>query len=75
MALDNLWLPRCIIATEIMRISPRLVDVVRSTIIQVEQTADLSPDDPAIVELKSSIVRSVTELEIAKLQKSTPTDQ
>jgi hypothetical protein len=75
MALDNLWLPRCIIPTEIMKISPRLVDVVRSTIVQVEQTADLPPDDPAIVELKSSIVRSVTELEIAKFQKSTPTDQ
>jgi hypothetical protein len=56
-------------------ISPTLVEVLRSTIVRVEQSADLHPDDPAIVELKSSIVRSVTELEIAKLQKPTPTDQ
>lgn len=58
-----------------MEISPRLVEVVRSTIVQVEQTADLRPDDPAIVELKSSIVRSVSELEIAKLQRLPPTAQ
>ena len=56
-------------------ISPTLVEVLRSTIVQVEQSADLRPDDPAIAELKSSIVRSVTELEIAKLQNSTPTDK
>jgi hypothetical protein len=58
-----------------MKVSHSLVEVLRSTIAQVEQTADLRPDDPAIVELKSSIVRTVAELEIAKLQKSTPTDQ
>lgn len=58
-----------------MKISHGLVEVLRSTIAQVEQNADLHPDDPAIVELKSSIVRTVAELEIAKLQKSIPTDQ
>jgi hypothetical protein len=58
-----------------MKISHSLVEVLRSTIVQVEQNADLRPDDPAIVELKSSIVRTVAELEIAKLQKSTPTDR
>jgi hypothetical protein len=58
-----------------MKVSHNLVEVLRSTIVQVEQTADLRPDDPAIVELKNSIVRTVAELEIAKLQKSTPKDQ
>jgi hypothetical protein len=58
-----------------MKVSDNLVEVLRSTIVQVEQSADLRPDDPAIVELKNSIVRTVAELEIAKLQKSTPKDQ
>lgn len=75
MALDNLWPPWRIIRLEVMEISHRVVELLRSTIVQVEQTEDLRPDDPAIVELKSSIVRSVAELEMAKLQKPTPADQ
>jgi hypothetical protein len=58
-----------------MKVSDRLFEVLRSTIVQVEETADLRADDPAIVELKSSIVRTVAELEIVKLQKSVPKDQ
>jgi hypothetical protein len=58
-----------------MKVSDRLFEVLRSTIVQSEETADLRPDDPAIVELKSSIVRTVSELEIAKLQRSAPKDQ
>jgi hypothetical protein len=74
MALDNPWRSWCITVTN-MKVSDRLFEVLRSTIVQVEETADLRADDPAIVELKSSIVRTVAELEIVKLQKSVPKDQ
>lgn len=63
MALDNPMRSGRIIAKS-MKASDRLFEVLRLTIIQVEQGTDLRPDDPAIAELKSSIMRTVAELEM-----------
>lgn len=43
-----------------------LVEVLRSTLQKLEQNEDLASDDPALAELKGSIVRAITELEIGK---------
>ena len=49
--------------------SPRLIDVIRVAVEQVEQTSGVAPDDPAIVELKQNVVRAVGELELTKAQR------
>jgi hypothetical protein len=49
--------------------SSSLVEVLRSTLKQLEQNEDLASDDPALAELKGSIVRAITELEIGKTPK------
>ena len=38
-------------------------DILRSTLLKLEQTADFRQDDPAVIELKRHIVRSIAELE------------
>jgi hypothetical protein len=43
-----------------------LVDLLCSTLKQVEQMAKLSPDDPALRELKRRILRVITELDVQK---------
>jgi hypothetical protein len=50
--------------------SPGLVDILRSTLARVEQSADLSPDDPAFVKLRNSVLRLIAELEVAKTRKA-----
>jgi hypothetical protein len=49
--------------------SPRLINVIRSAVEQVEQSSGVAPDDPAIVELKQNVVRAVGELEITKAKR------
>jgi hypothetical protein len=49
--------------------SPRLIDVIRVAVEQVEQSSGVAPDDPAIVELKQNVVRAVGELELTKAQR------
>ena len=44
-----------------------LVEIVESTLQRLEQTADLTPNDPALQGLKGTITRSIAELEVAKL--------
>jgi hypothetical protein len=42
-----------------------MVDLLRSTLEQLEeQTQDLDPNDPVLVEFKESILRSIAELEL-----------
>ncbi len=50
--------------------SSNLVEVLRSTLKQLEHNEDLASDDPALAELKGSILRAITELEIGKTPKS-----
>jgi hypothetical protein len=45
---------------------PSLIDVLRSTFKQLEQTIELRPDDPALRELKRSILTAIAELEVRK---------
>jgi hypothetical protein len=49
-----------------VRKAPGLIDLLCSTLKQVEQMADLSPDDPALRELKRHILMIIAELEIEK---------
>ena len=46
--------------------SPKLVNVLRSTLKGLEKSEELAADDPALTELKGSILSSITELEVAK---------
>jgi hypothetical protein len=46
--------------------APQLVDVIRIAVQNVEQSSGVAPDDPAMVELKQNVVRTVGELEVAK---------
>jgi hypothetical protein len=50
--------------------SPSLVEILRSTLARVEQSADLSPDDPAVVKLRNLVLRLIAELEVAKTRKT-----
>jgi hypothetical protein len=46
--------------------SPSLAEVLRSTLKRLEQNEDLASDDPALAELKATILRAITELEVGK---------
>lgn len=50
--------------------SPSLVEVLRSTLERLEQNEDLAADDPALAELKATILRAIAELEVGKTPKS-----
>ncbi|MDX6460086.1 MAG: hypothetical protein QOE55_3783 [Acidobacteriaceae bacterium] len=53
--------------------SSKLIEVLKKTLEQLEQTEEVRPDDRAMVELRSSILRAIAELEIARLQHSSAT--
>ena len=44
-----------------------LIEMLQATLRHLEQTQELSPDDPALLELKQSLVRIIAELEIIRL--------
>jgi hypothetical protein len=48
--------------------SPNLTELLRSTLRRLEQSERLSPDDPALREIKNAILRSIAELELARDQ-------
>lgn len=50
-------------------IRPMLVDVLRSTLQHLEETEELKPDDPALQEIKATILRAIAELEIVRMSK------
>lgn len=47
-----------------------LIDVLRLTLEQLEKSESLNPDDKSLKELRSSIARTIAELEVAKARKS-----
>jgi hypothetical protein len=49
--------------------SPRLRKAILVAVQNVEQCSGVAPDDPAIVELKHNVVRTVGELEVAKAKR------
>jgi hypothetical protein len=46
--------------------APTLIDLLRSTLKQMERDEEFSPDDPAAMELKASLLRAIAELELRK---------
>jgi hypothetical protein len=50
--------------------SPNVVEVLRSTLKGLEKSEELAADDPALNELKGSILSRITELEVAKTEKA-----
>ena len=50
--------------------SPNIIEVLRSTLERVEQSVALSPDDPALKELRRLILRLIVELEIERDKRS-----
>jgi hypothetical protein len=49
--------------------APRLVGVMRVAVQQVEESSGVASDDPAMVELRLNMVRTVGELEVAKTKR------
>jgi hypothetical protein len=49
-------------------LSPKLLDVLRGSLQRVQAAIEVDPPDPALQRLKSSILRSISELEIKKSQ-------
>ncbi|HEY1767598.1 MAG TPA: hypothetical protein VGG26_08080 [Terracidiphilus sp.] len=60
----------CIVTSVVPPTSPSVADVVRSTLESLESTEELASDDPALTELKESIVSNITELEVGKIPKA-----
>jgi hypothetical protein len=48
------------------RSSPSLVDLLRSTLRRLVESDNLDPNDPTFMELKSTILRSIAELELRR---------
>jgi hypothetical protein len=46
--------------------SPGLIELLRSTLEQLESSPDIRKDDAAMRELKNSILRTLAELEVRK---------
>ena len=47
-------------------IRPALIDLLRSTLRRLEASEGLRPDDPALIEIKSHILRAIAELELQR---------
>ncbi len=50
--------------------SPNLVNVLRSTLEHLKKSEELASDDPALAQLKGSLLSNITELEVAKTAKA-----
>ncbi len=46
--------------------SGNIIDILNSTLRQLEETSDLCHDHPAVLELKRDVVLTITELKISK---------
>jgi len=51
-----------------MPIATRLIEVLRATLLEVEQSAGVSADDPALVALKQIFMRRIADLELEALE-------
>lgn len=50
---------------------PSLVSILRSTLDRLEQTnSEIDPTDPAVIELKNSILRALGEIELKRMERS-----
>ena len=49
--------------------SPSLIEVLRSTLNRLEQSEEISSNDPAMAELRGSILRTIAELEVVRIRK------
>jgi hypothetical protein len=47
--------------------SPNLRDLLRSTLRKLEENPELDPNDPQLQYLKGTILRSIAELDVRKL--------
>ncbi|MGH9606130.1 MAG: hypothetical protein ACRD3N_10590 [Terracidiphilus sp.] len=51
---------------------PKLAGVLRTTLDQLERAEEIDAGDPALIELKRSIARTIAELEVVKASKIDP---
>ena len=56
---------------DVIATHPSMIEALRSTLKCLERNEDLSPADPAYVELKNSILRAIGELDLRKNNRST----
>ena len=50
---------------------PSLVSILRSTLDRLEQkNSEIDPTDPAVIELKNSILRALGEIELKRMERS-----
>jgi hypothetical protein len=49
-------------------ISEHLVRALQNTLLEVEATAGVSPDDPALLDLKRIVLQRIPDLQLAKAQ-------
>jgi hypothetical protein len=50
----------------VSRRRPTLIQALRQTLERIQEREQLTPDDPALLRLKQSILSSITELEMGK---------
>lgn len=50
----------------VARRRPTLIQALRQTLERIQEREQLTPDDPALLRLKQSIISSITELEMEK---------
>lgn len=43
--------------------APNLLAILTDTLAEIERDAEISPEDPTIIEFKRSLLRSISELE------------
>jgi hypothetical protein len=46
--------------------TPTLIELLQSTLMRLEETEGLDPNDPRLIEIKNSILRSIAELELRR---------
>ena len=64
--LRNIWaLPRIVLKVMSTR-RPNIVNVLRETLLRLEPPPGVSPDDPAVRQMRSSVVRALAELQMNK---------
>lgn len=56
-------------------ISQELVDALRTTLLQLEQTAGVPADDPAFVALKGILLRKIADIEMARAAETLSTSE
>jgi hypothetical protein len=54
---------------------PRLLKVIRESVHHIEETSGIASDDPAMVELKQNVARTVGDLELAKANRQDEPDK